>query len=374
VLRGSRSDVGIVDRPSVTKTRNSFCYRIIEELSAEELKDLLKNSAPKVVNLITDLLRLRRVSFNLITIFNAEQIKETSLLRVGASAATQLCGILTRPITPKCQEVLGKHFEDPSYRRIKKLTPILIAEFGLTLTKMYYASAIDEDLPASPHLLREFNEKTCLVIPPEKDLEPNVAPIPRPAATSVQKQSRRQRRQEKNAVRASLRTQNIENKKLEKSRTTVQKTRTKAESLELIVVVDRTIEAPAAPIQKRTHPMISRFQRATGTHELTSQVFSAFISFGNKADPESGKFRPCVIVAVAPKYLIVRPIFSHARGPAGRWKAVTIEDWREAGLAHESFVGDRPQKILRYDVGKRLGELTLRDWNRICLGEANTAD
>jgi hypothetical protein len=374
VLGGSRAKVTLVDRQSVTNTRNSFCYRIVEELSVEELKTLLKQSAPKAVDIISDTLHLRRVSFSSITLFNAEQIKKMTLLNVGASAATQVCEILTRPMTPKSQEVLGKHFEDPSYRRIKKLTKLLITEFGSTLTKMYYASTIDQDMVASPHLRRELTEKTGLDIPPEKSLEPNAAPTPRPAATNDQKRSRRQHRQDKKEVRASLRTQNMGNRKIEKLRAAERKEKNKVELNEPKVTVARSTKAPVATIQKRIHPMLSRFQRATGKHELIGQLFYTFISFGNKADPENGKFRPCVIVAVAPKYVIVRPIFSHARGPAGRWKVVAIEDWLDAGLSHESYVGDRPQRILRYDVGKRIGELTLRDWNRICIGEVNATD
>ncbi|NBW91759.1 MAG: hypothetical protein EBR53_04790, partial [Actinobacteria bacterium] len=87
--------------------------------------------------------------------------------------------------------------------------------------------------------------------------------------------------------------------------------------------------------------------------------------------PDEGKVRPCVIVAVAPKYYIVRPIFSRASRYAGVWRAVQIYDWQQAGLDHESVVGHETQKIALDKIRSHIGELSLSDWNRICRGEVN---
>jgi hypothetical protein len=111
--------------------------------------------------------------------------------------------------------------------------------------------------------------------------------------------------------------------------------------------------------------------RAQTTHDLVGQVFWGFISYG-KDDPELGKVRPCVIVAVAPKYFIVRPVFSRASRYAGSWRAVLIENWQDAGLDHESLVGHDTQKISKDKIVSRIGSLTTHDWNRICRGEVNT--
>ena len=85
----------------------------------------------------------------------------------------------------------------------------------------------------------------------------------------------------------------------------------------------------------------------------------------------SGKTRPVVIIARTKKHYIVRPIYSNARRPAGSWRAVVINKWEAANLLNPSVVGDETHKV-KLDRLRLIGELTLADWNRVCLGEVNS--
>ena len=112
------------------------------------------------------------------------------------------------------------------------------------------------------------------------------------------------------------------------------------------------------PAGKLQHRHLTRFLKASTAHEEVGMVKWGFISF-QKDDPNEGKDRPFVIVAVAPRYYIVRPIYTRASRHAGWWRAVLLSDWQDAGLLHESVVGHKTQKITRDKVRRHVGELTI---------------
>jgi len=351
-------------------SKNDYTYQLIEHIETEDLKTLLGGLKSKELQLIAALLHIRPMPVNGITSYMAELVQSTSLKLFRSGSTKGLCEVISRPLLKRTQEILGKHFDDPSSRRVNKLTQVLIDEFGPLKTKVYYAGSIDGQANATPLLLKELAQRPELRIDLFlHDETPAEEQTPRPAPSTELKQSRKVRRAAEKEKRSEQRRQVELTRQADKKRIADQQ-----EKLQnAVTVIASPIQVPEASIEiaKLEHRHLTRYVRAQTTHDLVGQVFWGFISYG-KDDPDLGKRRPCVIVAVAPKYFIVRPVFSRASRYAGSWRAVLIENWNEAGLDHESLVGHDTQKISKDKIVSRIGSLTTHDWNRICRGEVNT--
>jgi hypothetical protein len=358
----------VLDRHS----RNDYTYQIVEQIELEDLRKLLNSLRSKELLAVTKKLHIRPLSVNKVTSYNAETVRAATLRMFAAGCAVTLCQLIARPLVRRTHEVLGDDYENPSARQIRELTETLIDEFGTLRTKIFYAETIDGAAKATPLLLRELANRPELQV--ELDLH-NESPIdlgePRPAPTEDQKVSRKGRREIDRKLRNTQRQQRVAAKDANKQLRNEQKKR-KRESPGLEDTDDKPVnESQRINPTKMEHGLLRRYVKASTSHQDVGQLKWAFISFG-KNDPSEGKVRPCVIVAVAPKYYIVRPIFSNAGRYAGTWRAVLLIDWRDAGLDHESLVGHETEKIRKQDVHGHMGSLSLRDWNRVCQGEVNT--
>ena len=351
-------------------SKNDYTYQLIEHIETEDLRKLLSGLKSKELQFVAEQLHIRPMPVNGITTYMAELVQSTSLKLFNSGSIEGVCEVISRPLLKRTREVLGKGFEDPSSKSIRKLTQVLITEFGPLKTKVYYAGSIDGQAKATPFLLKELAQRPELRIDLFlHDETPAEEQTPRPAPSTELKQSRKYRRASEKENRSEQRRQVALTRQADKKRIADQQ-----EKLQnAVTVIASPIQVPEASIEiaKLEHRHLTRYVRAQTTHDLVGQVFWGFISYG-KDDPELGKVRPCVIVAVAPKYFIVRPVFSHASRYAGSWRAVLIENWHEAGLDHESLVGHDTQKISKNKIVSRIGSLTIHDWNRICRGEVNT--
>ena len=354
------------------RSRNDYTYQIIEQIEIEDLRKLLNGLKSKELRDITENLHIRALSANKVTSYNAETVRAATLKMFAAGGAVTLCQFIARPLARRTHEVLGDDYEDPSARQIRELTETLINEFGTLRTKIFYAEAIDGAAKATPHLLKELANRPELQV--ELELH-NESPIdisePRPAPTEDQRESRKERREIDRELRNTQRQQRVAAKDANKQLRNEQRKRQR-ESPGIEDTADEPVnESQKIHLTKMEHGLLRRYVKASTSHQDVGQLKWAFISFG-KNDPSEGKVRPCVIVAVAPKYYIVRPVFTNAGRYAGTWRAVLLIDWRDAGLDHESLVGHETEKIRKQDVRGDMGSLSLRDWNRVCQGEVNT--
>jgi len=351
-------------------SKNDYTYQLIEHIETEDLRKLLGGLKSKELQFVAEQLHIRPMPVNGITTYMAELVRSTSLKLFNSGSIEGLCEVISRPLLKRTREVLGESFEDPSSKSIRKLTQILIDEFGSLKTKVYYAGSIDGQANATPLLLKELAQRPELRIDLFlHDETPAEEQTPRPAPSTELKQSRKVRRASEKESRSEQRRQVLLTRKADKKRIADQQEKLKNN----VTVIASPTQIPETSIEiaKLEHRHLTRYVRAQTTHDLVGQVFWGFISYG-KDDPDLGKRRPCVIVAVAPKYFIVRPVFSRASRYAGSWRAVLIENWNEAGLDHESLVGHDTQKISKNKIASRIGSLTIHDWNRICRGEVNT--
>lgn len=365
---GATTHLNEVDksRPS----RNDYGYQILEKLEIEELRPLLNELSAKDLRTVTDLLRIRSISVNRVSAGQARLIQTTALKLFASGATRALSRLLTQKLEKRSRELLREDFDNPSARQIKELSSSLIEEFGPLKTKWFYGGAIDNLANPTPHLLRELSSRDELSIDLYvHDDSPIELPESRAAPSEQLKTSRRERRKQDRNARALRRSQELETRKAEKLRSEVKKKMRDNQMTDTGV----TGPDPTMPIQfaKLQHRHLTRFLKASTDHAEVGMVKWGFISF-RKDNPDEGKDRPFVIVAVAPRYYIVRPIYSRASRYAGWWRAVELTDWHHAGLPHESVVGHKTQKITRDRIRGHIGELTVSDWNRICRGEVNT--
>lgn len=352
-------------------SKNDYAYQLLETIEVEEFRTLLNRLKSKELRFIAERLHIRLLGANRITTYNAELVLSTTLKLYTSGSVEGVTQAIVRPLLQKTRETLGEHFENPSARRISELTDILLAEFGPIRTKLFYADAIDGLAKAKPHLLREIASRSELAIDLfVHDESPLEAPESRPAPTEERKESRKEKRKSDKVARALLRKQETDARVIEKQRLLEKKRITEAENVADRTVSDIAEDMSQIAVSKLQHGHLKRYLKASTSHAQTGQVKWGFISYG-KNDPDEGKVRPCVIVAVAPRYYIVRPIFSRASRYAGVWRAVQIYDWQQAGLDHESVVGHETQKIALDKIRSHIGELSLGDWNRICRGEVN---
>jgi hypothetical protein len=352
-------------------SKNDYAYQLLETIEVEEFRTLLNRLKSKELRFIAERLHIRLLGANRITTYNAELVLSTTLKLYTSGSVEGVTQAIVRPLLLKTRETLGENFENPSARRISELTDILLAEFGPIRTKLFYADAIDGLAKAKPHLLKEIASRPELAIDLfVHDESPLEAPESRPAPTEERKVSRKEKRKSDKVARALLRKQETDARVIEKQRLLEKKRITEAESIADRTVSDTAEDVSQIAVSKLQHGHLKRYLKASTSHAQTGQVKWGFISYG-KNDPDEGKVRPCVIVAVAPRYYIVRPIFSRASRYAGVWRAVQIYDWQQAGLDHESVVGHETQKITLEKIRSHIGELSLSDWNRICRGEVN---
>jgi len=363
----SISDDSTERKPS----KNDYAYQLLETIEVEEFRTLLNRLKTKELRFIAERLHIRLLGANRITTYNAELVLSTTLRLYTSGSVEGVTQAIVRPLLLKTRETLGEHFENPSARRIRELTDILLAEFGPIRTKLFYADAIDGLAKAKPHLLKEIASRPELAIDLfVHDESPLEASESRPAPTEERKVSRKEKRKSDKVARALLRKQESDARVIEKQRLLEKKRITEAESTTDRTDSDIADNVNQIAVSKLQHGHLKRYLKASTSHSQTGQVKWGFISYG-KNDPDEGKVRPCVIVAVAPRYYIVRPIFSRASRYAGVWRAVQIYDWQQAGLHHESVVGHETQKIALDKIRSHIGELSLSDWNRICRGEVN---
>ena len=349
-------------------SKNDYTYQLLEKLESRELRDLLNELVTKDLKLVTSFLHIRDLRQGEIGEMQADFVRTTALRMYASGAVRVIIDRLITALDEKTKEILGKHYANPSRRRIKKLTDVLIAEFGPLKTKMFYADAIDGEARASRHLLSELSQRESLSIDLYLHDESPLGPIsPRPAPAEHVKLSRKERRAEDKHERDVRRSQARTSRQQDRLR---KKDRARSETQ--VAPTEPDLPTQPSPIQetKLQHGHLRRYRKASTDHPDTGSIKSAFVSF-EKEDPSEGKIRPCVVVAVAPNYYIMRPIYSNAGYFAGTWRAVLLADWREAGLDHESVVGHKTHKVRLVHVHRHVGTLTIRDWNRVCRGEVN---
>ncbi len=356
-------------------TPECLSLKVFKTAEIGELTDILKklkNRELKVLSRVTNLHfgNSKFITTEIVSLFKTQLLHRDGVFNVGLFAKLSSIDLLVF-----CEEVLQDSYEDPSESELFEITPRLVEKFGMFRTQLLYANLVDDKANAAEHARKILSENGILSI--RAYLQPK-SESPVPSATKsisedvkrLRKENRVRQRDLKAAKRSQRREVELEQKALIK----LQKMK-RAEKIKRDKDAPRlnTRSPDTMPVMspKRIHPLITRFGEDAGVHEDVSRIGSAFVRFSG--DPKGyGKERPVLIIAKTSKHYVVRPIYSHARWPAGSWRAVQIIEWQEAGLSNNSYVGDETHKMKPKNL-KLKGRLSLQDWNRVCLGEVNSA-
>lgn len=117
-------------------------------------------------------------------------------------ALEQLSTVLTDPCLAKCIEMLGDHADNPSEEQLLEVTPTLVGEFGLGITRLMLATSVAGEAAASVMLTQVLRHHDELALPAV-----TVAPtVVRPAAQADDEvKARRRAAKEKKQAEARLR-------------------------------------------------------------------------------------------------------------------------------------------------------------------------
>lgn len=88
-------------------------------------------------------------------------------------------------------------------------------------------------------------------------------------------------------------------------------------------------------------------------------------SDGGPNEGGNGKRRPCVVIAVAPDQLLVKPCYSEGGRKGRDWTSVPVREWRRAGLDQPTWIGAETIRLTRPTTLQSLGRLTVADWNAL---------
>ena len=114
------------------------------------------------------------------------------------------------PCLEKCVELLGDDADNPTEEQLLKVTPKLIKEFGLPVTRLTLASSVAGEAPASEVLTRLLKHDKKLALPPV-EFAP-IAALPVRAADEEIKAKRKAAKERKQAEARARREQQLKAK------------------------------------------------------------------------------------------------------------------------------------------------------------------
>lgn len=274
----------------------------------------------------------------------------------------KLMEILTAPLANTTEQTLGDAYDHPSKDDLDRLTPLLLEKHGKLATSVYYCYIIHGEFEAAPLLEEYFAQGGVLAI--SFDDSPSVHLV-RPISRSVDVDTRLRRRERREKRKRPL---------LPTPQPTFHKKRRirkPALPREETPVAQSPIIRSPIQLVKAVHPHVDGTGGLSADDPLVGTVIQAFTHF-EVGDPEvGGKVRPCVVIAVSSEFFLVRLIFSRPRRYAGHWRSVRLEDWKQAGLQHKSYASTQ-RRLIKRASSRVIGQLSTRDWNRICRGEVNS--
>lgn len=351
-----------------------FSLRVINSAETEEILEILKELGNRELRVLSRRTNLRLNNSNFMTVELANLFIVQLLRRDAEFNSRIFADLASLKVLVFCKEVLKDSFEDPTEEQLIELTPRLVEKFGRFRTQLMYAICIDHEAVAANHATKILSETGLLPISSNQlpKTEIQVLAVPEPISAEI-KQGRKAKRTKERDLRASKKAQKRENDLEHKAAQKLQK-KNKTEKLKEVPSEEpASTDGPGAipvVVNKRVHPLITRFGEDAGVNDDVSRIGNAFVRFSG--DPRGyGKERPVLVIAKTSKHYVVRPIYSHARWPAGYWRAVEIVEWKEAGLSNNSYVGDETHIVKHKNLTLK-GRLSLKDWNRVCLGEVNS--
>ena len=295
---------------------------------------------------------------------SATKLRTMLLMSTGKGWLTEFAEIVTCGPRATAMRVLGDKFANPDEEETRQAILSVLHQYGSALTGLWVALMLSHEARATPHIVRVCSEIAELDAFVSGDTPTRVNS---PAIATQERE-----RKDRSAQRSVKREQRRKKREADERSRSNNKRDARKSALVAPAMGDDPSPPPTADNAETTKmcfPHLSRWPKADPHHELVGSVVNAYVPFTTSDD--DGKVRPAVVLAVASRYLIVKPLYSKPRFGAGHWRAVEILDWRDAGLHHESWAGDEVHRVRT--ASAPYGRLSLTDWNRVCRGEVNNA-
>ncbi|MEY4392274.1 MAG: hypothetical protein RLZZ544_983 [Actinomycetota bacterium] len=347
---------------SAAQHQNHVISRIIRDMTADEFAQVLESLSQEDATTVASLLR-KRLARRGLPENSADSLRKKLLFSSKNHVPLAFAEIIGQDLGNRSKEILGTSYENPTADEVGMLTEVLTSEFGVARTRIWYGLLVAVGVKASTHI------ETVARSIPGLDLAPHPSEGAPEIPGSVTDPSLRERRRERRQISRDMRARKRDSDRL--SRRNNRKFDDKPTGVPTAPMSSVPPETDTGPIDtgRRVFPHLGRYPTADPHHDLVGAVVVAWIRF--TTEPDTGKARPCVVLAVEPHRLVVKPLYSNPRFGAGFWRAIEIIDWSQAGLRNKSWAGDEIHTVRRHE--NTLGRLTDNDWNRICLGEPNTA-
>jgi hypothetical protein len=313
--------------------------------------------------------RLRRpIASGSPTVEEANWLLQGCLVMPRAEYLANLVKALTLPVSVSAEELLGEAYDEPTESDLDRITPVLVRRHGRLLTMLYFGWVILGKNHAAPLLEQYFGPDALFEIA-EHDSAPMSRPKREPKPVDNDKKARRKQRRLEDQKRSATNAKNAVRNPKVKNRP---KTRPATPLVPVVQPQHSRAKAGAIAVKRLEHPHVKAGKGFSTSHELVGSVVTAFIPYDPKNPKGDGKTRPCIVIAGGTQRLLVRPVYSEPRTYAQRWKAVRVEDWKAANLDHSSYVSPDRHVVSRVKSAL-VGRLSIRDWNRLCRGEVNSA-
>lgn len=340
--------------------QNQAVARVMRAMTGDEFAQFLESLSEEDARAVSTLLRARLAGRgNPET--NGAKLRAKAVFGTKQMVPLGISEIAAEQLDERAREILGDDYDDPSLEQIAQIAEVMCSEFGQPRTRLWFVCLVAKGVKAAPHIEVVAAGIDGLGLRPES-AAPATSVLPSEPDEET-RESRRNRRREQRDERARLR-ESTESSRRNNRRFKARRSAASAGPTE----INDEPPAPAQPVprQPRVYPRLGRYPKADPRHELVGGIVIARIRFTQS--PGEGKHRPCVVLAVEDRKMVVKPLYSHPRFGAGFWRAVEITHWESAGLDHESWAGDEVHRVRRFD--DLIGRLHVDDWNRICLGES----
>lgn len=108
----------------------------------------------------------------------------------------QITTVLSDPCLAKCIELLGDNSDNPTEEQLLEVTPALIEEFGLPVTRLMLATSVAGEATAAPMLIQVLKHDETLALPPAEKVETELLPAPQAdEETKARRKAAKERKQ-----------------------------------------------------------------------------------------------------------------------------------------------------------------------------------
>ena len=287
---------------------------------------------------------------------------------VGSAIWGRLAHALSDGCLRDTRAALGDHADDPTRTELAAALDSIADTHQASTVRVLLALAAAEGWPAAGICTDLLESEPRYRVPDEATLPRQAAAVPLPAKPVPTKapETLEARRARKEEERRQRRAAADKRRRPPPAPRRPREARQGAEFPPGVSPPDGERPAPEVPAIARRRPSLTPEQARAfdPDHELVGAVVWADFPFDVVDDQGCrSKRRPCVVVGVSRRDLLVRPCYSEGGFNTKTWKAQPLRHPEKAGLDRRVRVGTKTRRVSRTHASPPIGRLTVEDWN-----------